>query len=307
VRVKGYLFVRLMRLVLVWFGVSLITFLLLHLAGDPARLVLGDFASVESIREYRSLHGLDRSWPEQYLSFIGGLLQGDFGRSLRYQAPILPIVLERVPATAELAGASLVISIILGVALGIIAALRKDSLVDYVARGIVLLAQGIPNFFLAILLVLFFSVQLRWLPTGGRGTWQQLILPAFVLSFVLMPLTVRVTRSSLLDTISQNYVRTARAKGLKERMVFMRHVLRNSALPIITILGVQTATILSGSIVTETIFSWPGIGRLIFSAVIGRDFPLVQVAVLIIATAVVIVNFLVDLLYGILDPRISVR
>ena len=304
---KGYLFVRLVRLVLVWLGVSLITFLLLRLAGDPARLVLGDFASVEAIREYRSLHGLDRSWPEQYLSFIGGLLQGDFGRSLRYQAPILPIVLERVPATAELAGASLVISIILGVALGIIAALRKDSLVDYVARGIVLLAQGIPNFFLAILLVLFFSVQLRWLPTGGRGTWQQLILPAFVLSFVLMPLTVRVTRSSLLDIISQNYVRTARAKGLKERMVFLRHVLRNSALPIITILGVQTATILSGSIVTETIFSWPGIGRLIVSAIIGRDFPLVQVAVLIIATAVVIVNFLVDLLYGILDPRISVR
>lgn len=304
---KGYLFVRLVRLVLVWLGVSLITFLLLHLAGDPARLVLGDFASVEAIREYRALHGLDRSWPEQYLSFIGGLLQGDFGRSLRYQAPILPIVLERVPATAELAGASLVISIILGVTLGVIAALRKDSLVDYVARGIVLLAQGIPNFFLAILLVLFFSVQLRWLPTGGRGTWQQLVLPAFVLSFVLMPLTVRVTRSSLLDIISQNYVRTARAKGLKERMVFMRHVLRNSALPIITILGVQTATILSGSIVTETIFSWPGIGRLIVSAIIGRDFPLVQVAVLIIATAVVIVNFLVDLLYGILDPRISVR
>ncbi|HEX7586923.1 MAG TPA: ABC transporter permease [Anaerolineae bacterium] len=304
---KSYLLLRLVRLILVWLGVSLITFLLLRLTGDPARLVLGDFASDKAIQQYRAEHGLDRSWPEQYLTFIGGVLQGDFGRSLRYEAPILPIILERVPASAELAGASLLISIVFGVSLGVVAALRRDTAIDFIARGIVLIAQGIPNFFLAILLVILFGVQLHWLPTGGTGTWQHLVLPSIVLSFVLMPLTLRVTRSAMLDIVAQNYVRTARAKGLAENVILLRHVLRNAALPIITILGVQTATLLSGSIVTETIFSWPGIGRLIVSAITGRDFPLVQASVLIIATAVVIVNFLVDLVYGILDPRISIR
>ena len=304
---KSYLLVRSMRLILVWLGVSLITFLLLRLTGDPARLVLGDFASDQAIQQYRAQNGLDRSWPEQYLSFIGGVLHGDFGQSLRYQAPILPIILERVPASAELAATSLLISLVFGVSLGVVAALRRDTAIDFAARGVVLITQGIPNFFLAILLVIFFGVQLHWLPTGGTGTWQHLVLPSLVLSFVLMPLTVRVTRSALLDIVAQNYVRTARAKGLAENVILVRHVLRNAALPVITILGVQTATLLSGSIVTETIFSWPGIGRLIVSAITGRDFPLVQAAVLIIATAVVIVNFLVDLLYGILDPRISVR
>ena len=302
-----HLFVGVARLILVLIGISLITFLLLRLTGDPARLALGDFASDQALQEFRAQNGLDRSWPEQYLSYVGGVLRGDFGRSIRYQAPILPIILERVPASAQLAGTSLLISIVFGVVLGMVAAFRRDTWVDFWVRGVVLIAQGIPNFFLAILLVIFFGVQLHWLPTGGTGSWQHLVLPAFVLSFVLLPLTVRVTRSSLLDIVSQNYVRTARAKGLSEQMIMTRHVLRNAALPILTILGVQTATLLSGSIVTETIFSWPGIGRLIVSAIVGRDFPLVQGTVLIIATSVVIVNFLVDLLYGILDPRISAR
>jgi peptide/nickel transport system permease protein len=304
---RTYLFVGVGRLILVWLGVSLVTFLLLRLTGDPARLALGDFASDSALRQFRAENGLDRSWPEQYASFVGGVLRGDFGRSIRYQAPILPIILERIPASVELAGTSLLISILLGVPLGVVAARRRDTPIDFVARGMVLVAQGIPNFFLAILLVILFGVQLHWLPTGGTGTWQHLVLPSIVLSFVLLPLTVRVTRSAFLDILSQNYVRTARAKGLTETVIMIRHVLRNAALPIITILGVQTATLLSGSIVTETVFSWPGIGRLIVSAIVGRDFPLVQGSVLIIATAVVAVNFLVDLFYGIIDPRISAR
>jgi len=303
--VTYYLLARVARLVLVWIGITLVTFYLLRLTGDPARLVLGELASDEAIRAFRQLNGLDRSLSEQYLAYVGRALVGDFGRSLRFEQPILPIILERLPATFELAGASLAVASLVGVPLGVAAALRRDSPLDYLARGLVLLAQGIPNFFLAILLILFFGVYLHWLPTGGRGTWSHLVLPAAVLSFVLLPLTVRVTRASMLDVLARSYVRTARAKGLGEPAVLGRHALRNAALPILTILGVQAASLLGGSIVTETVFSWPGLGRLIVSAIFARDFPLVQSAVLVVATAVVMVNFVVDVLYGVFDPRVA--
>jgi peptide/nickel transport system permease protein len=303
--VSTYLLARVVRLILVWVGITLATFCLLRLTGDPARLILGELASSEAVREFQRLHGLDRPLPAQYLAFVGGILVGDFGRSLRFEQPILPIIIERLPATLELAGGSLALSVLIGVPLGIAAALRRDRPVDYVARGLVVVAQGIPNFLLAILMILFFSVRLRWLPTGGRGTWSHLVLPAIVLSFILLPLTVRVTRATMLDVIGRAYVRTARSKGLRESAVLGRHALRNAALPILTILGVQAASLLGGSIVTETVFSWPGVGRLIVSAIFARDFPLVQSAVLVVATAVVLVNFLVDSLYGVLDPRIS--
>lgn len=300
-----YFLRRLVRIALVWLGISLITFFLLRLTGDPARNVLGELATQEAVEQYRRQEGLDRPLPEQYLKFVSGAIVGDFGRSLRYQQPILPIILERLPATLELAAASLFISFAVGVPLGIIAALKKDKAIDFFARGLVLLAQGIPNFFLAILLILLFGVTLRWLPTGGRGTLQHLILPALVLSFILLPLTVRVTRAAILDVMNQNYVRMARAKGMRENSILLNHVVRNASLPILTILGVQAASLLGGSIVTETVFSWPGVGRLIVSAIIARDFPLVQASVLIIASAVVVVNFIVDILYGVLDPRIT--
>jgi peptide/nickel transport system permease protein len=303
--VTRYLAARVLRLILVWIGITLGTFGLLRLSGDPARLILGDLASPEAVREFQRLHGLDRPLPAQYAAFVGGIVVGDFGRSLRFEQPILPIILERLPATLELAGASLALSVLLGVPLGVAAALRRDRAVDYVARGLVVVAQGVPNFLLAILLILLFGVRLRWLPTGGHGTWSHLLLPAVVLSFVLLPLTVRVTRATMLDVVGRAYVRTARSKGLPEAAVLGRHALRNAALPILTIVGVQAATLLGGSIITETVFSWPGVGRLIVSAIFARDFPLVQSAVLVVATAVVLVNFCVDSLYGVLDPRIS--
>jgi ABC-type dipeptide/oligopeptide/nickel transport system permease component len=304
--VTAHLLARLLRLVLVWIGITLATFCLLRLSGDPARLVLGELASADALREFRHLHGLDRPLVEQYLAFVSGVLAGDFGRSLRFEQPILPIILERLPATLELAVASLALSFAVGVSLGVAAALRRDRPVDYLARGLVLVGQGVPNFLLAILMILLFGVALHWLPTGGRGTWAHLVLPSTALSLLLLPLTVRVTRATMLDVVSQDYVRTARSKGLRERTVLGRHALRNAALPILTILGIQTASLLGGSIVTETIFSWPGVGRLIVSAIFARDFPLVQAAVLVVATAVVAVNFIVDSLYGVLDPRISV-
>jgi peptide/nickel transport system permease protein len=303
--VTRYLLTRAVRLILVWIGITLATFALLRLSGDPARLILGELASAEAVREFRHLHGLDRPWPTQYLAFVGGVLVGDLGRSLRFEQPILPIILERLPATLELAGGSLALSVLIGVPLGVAAALRRDRPVDYVARALVVVAQGVPNFLLAIVLILFFGVRLRWLPTGGRGTWAHLVLPAIVLSFILLPLTVRVTRATMLDILGRAYVRTARSKGLRETAVLGRHALRNAALPVLTVVGIQAATLLGGSIVTETVFSWPGVGRLIVSAIFARDFPLVQGAVLVVATAVVVVNFAVDSLYGVIDPRIS--
>jgi ABC-type dipeptide/oligopeptide/nickel transport system permease component len=304
---SDYFLRRLIRIFLVWLGISMIMFFMLRLTGDPARNILGEMASAEAVAEFRRQQGLDRPLPEQYLKFLGAALVGDFGKSLRYQQPIMPIILERLPATLELAGTSLLLSFLIGVPLGIFAALKKDKALDFFARGLVLVAQGIPNFFLAILLILLFGVTLRWLPTGGRGTLQHLILPSLVLSFILLPLTVRVTRSAILDVLNQNYVRMARAKGLSENTIMLRHTMQNAALPILTILGLQAAGLLGGSIVTETVFSWPGVGRLIVSAIFARDFPLVQASVLVIASAVVVVNFIVDVLYGVLDPRISTR
>jgi ABC-type dipeptide/oligopeptide/nickel transport system permease component len=301
---RSFLVRRLGRIILVWLGITLVTFLLLRVTGDPARAVLGELASDAAVQEFRHLNGLDRPLVVQYISFVTGLLHGDFGKSLRYMQPILPILLERIPATLELAAASLAISGIFGVLIGIFAAVRRNSVWDYLARGLIMLGQGIPIFVLGLLLILLFGAKLHLLPTGGRGTWKNLLMPAFVLGFNLMSLTVRVTRSAVLDIIQQNYVRTARSKGLKEQAVLFRHVLRNAALPIASVLGVQTASLLSGGIITETIFSWPGVGRLLISAILGRDFTLVQSAVVVIATAVVLVNFLVDYLYSLLDPRI---
>lgn len=301
----AYLIRRLGRVILVWLGITLVTFALVRLTGDPARLALGQFATDHALQEFRHLHGLDRPWSAQYISFIGGLLRGDFGTSIRYAQPILPILLERIPATLQLAVASLAISSLIGIPVGVLAALRRDSLADYLSRGLIVVAQAIPIFVLGLLLILFFGAELRWLPTGGRGTLKHIIMPASVLGFNLMALTVRVTRSAVLDIMGQNYVLTARSKGLRERAVLGRHMLRNAALPILTILGVQTAALLSGAIITETVFSWPGVGRLLVSAIFARDFSLIQSAVVLISTAVVLVNFVVDYLYGLLDPRIT--
>lgn len=302
---QPYLIRRAGRLLLVWIGISLVTFVMLRLTGDPARMTLGEQAPDATIAEFNREYGLDKPVAVQYLTYIGGVLVGDFGRSYRYSEPILKLVMERVPATLELSLASLFLALAFGLPLGVFAALRQDSTLDYVVRSLVLVAQAIPNFFLAILAILLLSVQLQWLPTGGRGTVAHLIMPAFVLSFTLLGLMLRITRSAMLDTLNKPFVWTARSKGLHERAVILRHALRNAWIPVITILGVQIANLLSGAIVTETVFSWPGLGRLMITAIVARDFPLVQCAVLMIASAVVVVNFVVDMVYAFLDPRIT--
>ena len=296
---------RIIRLIMVWLGITMVTFFLLRLTGNPARIVLGQFASDAVIQEFNQKHGLDQPLLTQYITYITNVLRGDLGTSWRFAEPILPIIMERVPATLELALASLAFSSFVGILLGVLAALKRETPFDYLSRGLVLLTQGIPNFFLALLFIIFFGVTLGWLPTGGRGEFKHLILPSIVLGLYLMPLTLRTTRGAVLDILGQNYVRTARGKGVRENSIVWRHVFRNAAIPIITIFGVQIATLFSGAIITETVFSWPGVGRLIVAAVTGRDFPVIQGIVLIISTVVVIINLIVDILYRVIDPRIS--
>lgn len=299
-----YFIQRVLQAIPTVLGITVITFLVLRLSGDPAFMVLGETATPEAVATYRSQHGLDRPLYLQYLEFMGGVVTGDLGVSLRYQEPVGRLLLSRLPATVELSVAAILFSLALGVPLGILSAIRPAGAGDFVVRGLALLGQAIPGFFLGIVLIMLFSTQLQWFPTGGRGGFQHLVLPTVTLGAFMVALITRFTRSSMRDVLRQDYVRTARAKGLYQRRVILRHAFKNALIPVITITGLQTAAVFSGAIVTETVFSWPGLGRFLVQAVYGRDFPVVQATVLIITVMVVVINLLVDLIYGLVDPRI---
>jgi peptide/nickel transport system permease protein len=303
---SAYILRRLLLALLTILGISIVTFGILHLTGDPARLILGELASEQALAAFRRENGLNDPLPVQYARFLGRALRGDFGMSLRYRAPVINLFLERVPATLELGGAAFLIALVVGIPVGIFSALRQNTRADYLVRVLVLFGQAVPGFYLGILLIMVFAVQLRWFPTGGRGGLQNLVLPAFALSLGLMALLIRFTRSAVLDVLRQDYIRTARAKGQREYMVIVGHALRNALIPVTTILGLQVAVLLSGAVVTETVFSWPGIGRFTVQAITARDFPIVQTSVLILSTIIVLANLVVDLLYAVLDPRIKV-
>ena len=293
-------------LLTLWVVVTLV-FFGLRLSGDPVFLMLGDEASPEAITALRSQLGLDEPLPVQYLRYFQTVAQGDFGNSLRERRPVTEIVAERLPATAELAAAAIMISIVFGIPMGIFAALRRNTAIDRGLMAVAFFGQSAPGFFIGIMLILIFSMQLQILPSSGRGTWQHLLMPAIALSTYGVASLARLTRSATLEVLSKDYVRTARAKGLKESAVQMRHVLRNAAIPVITVLGLQVGLAISGSIVIETVFAWPGMGRLIIGAVSNRDYPVIQMAVLLIAVSVVTINFIIDILYGVIDPRIRYR
>ncbi|TVR75592.1 MAG: ABC transporter permease [Sphaerobacteraceae bacterium] len=293
-------------LLTLWVVVTLV-FFGLRLSGDPVFLMLGDEASPEAITALRSQLGLDEPLPVQYLRYFQTVAQGDFGNSLRERRPVTEIVAERLPATAELAAAAIMISIVFGIPMGIFAALRRNTAIDRGLMAVAFFGQSAPGFFIGIMLILVFSMQLQILPSSGRGTWQHLLMPAIALSTYGVASLARLTRSATLEVLSKDYVRTARAKGLKESVVQMRHVLRNAAIPVITVLGLQIGLAISGSIVIETVFAWPGMGRLIIGAVSNRDYPVIQMAVLLIAVSVVTINFIIDILYGVIDPRIRYR
>ena len=292
------------HLVSVALGVSILSFVFMHLSGDPVMLMLPPDASRQQIEDLRERMGFNDPIPLQYLRFLSGAVRADFGISLRHQQPAMGIVLERLPATLELAVAGMGIALVVAVPFGILSALRRGSTLDYCVMGGSLLGLSMPNFWVGIVGILIFSVKLRLLPTAGRGSWTQLILPGLALGSYLMALIARLTRSGMLDVISQDYVRTARAKGLSEVLIIFRHALMNALIPLVTVVGLQMGELLGGAVVIETVFAWPGVGRLILQAVFQRDYPLVQAAVFILAMIFVCANLLVDLAYRYLDPRI---
>lgn len=302
---RRYLFSRLAQAVPVVFGVVTIVFLLLHfIPGDPVEIMLGESAVAAQKEELRKELRLDRPIAARYLEFLGGLARGDLGVSFRSREPVAREILSRFPATLQLAAASLFVALLIAVPLGILAATRPHSLVDHLSSLLAMLGLSMPNFWLGPLLILVFSIHLGLFPVAGSGTVRHLVLPALTMGSGMAAILMRMLRSSLLEEIRQEYVRTASAKGLSRRAAVLRHALRNSLIPVITVLGLQFGALLAGSIITETIFSWPGIGRLTIQAIDARDYPLVQGCVLFIALCTVAVNLATDLMYSRLDPRI---
>jgi peptide/nickel transport system permease protein len=298
----------LLRLLLILPAVWLIltmVFLLVHIVpGDPVEQMLGSDAQAADVLQLRHDLGLDLPLGEQYVRYLRGLFTGDLGRSFRFSAPVLGLLVERYPATLELALAALLVCLAIAVPAGVFAAGRRSSPSDHAISVATLLGLSVPNFALGPLLILLFSVELGWLPVSGRGGLSHLVLPAATLGAALAAIMTRMVRGSMLEELSSDYVRTARAKGLPESAVLLRHAFPNALIPIITVVGLQFGTLLAGAIVTETIFSWPGVGRLAVQAIQSRDYPLLQGCILAIALSYVVVNLLTDLLYGLVDPRV---
>ena len=285
-------------------GVSLTAFLILHLApGDPARLMAGVEASQEDVDMLRHKFGLDRPLPVQYAMFVKGLVTGEL-MSLRFESPAMEIILPKLKNTLILACASIVVAVVLGVTAGVLSATHRKSWIDYAATVLSLFGISMPVFWWGLLLMLLFSVKLMWLPSGGMGTFRHIILPAVVLGTASTGIIARMTRSSMLDVLRQDYITTAAAKGLTRRLVVNRHALRNALIPTVTVVGLQFGQLLAGAVLTETVFTWPGIGRLLVTSILARDLPVVQAALVIIALLFVFVNLAVDILYAVLDPRI---
>lgn len=300
-----YILRRLVQSVGVLIGVTFLVFLLLQVAGDPVVIMMsGSGASEQQLDQLRRDLGLDDAAPVRYGRFLAGLVQGDLGNSLRSNQPALPLVLDRMPATLLLAGTALAISLAVAVPIGIVSALRPNSLVDHAGRTLAVVGQATPVFWLGIMLVLVFAVRLGWFPAGGYDTWRHVVLPAVALGLLPMARIARLLRSSLLETLGQDYVRTAWAKGIDARGVVLRHALRNAALPVVTVVGLTFGTLLGGAVVTETIFSWPGVGQLAVQAIANRDTNVVQAVVVVVAVLFTLINLGVDLLYAWLNPTI---
>ncbi|EPC8953288.1 ABC transporter permease [Cronobacter sakazakii] len=299
-----YLISRFFQALLVMFGVSLLIFFSLHLTGDPAAVMMPPGATTQEIADFRHAMGFDRPLLTQYADYAGHLLRGDLGDSLRFGQPVSALIAERLPATALLALTALAWSTLAGLALGLVSALWRDTIWDLLARLVAFSGQAVPVFWLGLLMILFFSLQLRLLPSGGYGEPLQLVMPAVCLGAYYMSAMARLLRASLIDVLDQDYIRTARAKGLSAWRVLVRHGLRNALIPVVTVQGISLAALLGGALVTEIIFAWPGIGRLAVQAIQNRDFPLVQGVVLLAALTFVVVNLLIDLLYLVLNPRI---
>jgi peptide/nickel transport system permease protein len=303
--VRSYLLRRLWQSALTLVGVSLLVFVILRvIPGDPAKMLLPEGAPPSAIEELNRELGLREPIWVQYGIFVRSVVHGDFGQSFQYRAPALRVVVERVPATIQLALTAMVLTVLVGVSIGVLAAVRRGTGYDYAGTVLAVLGQSLPNFWLGIMLVLLFGVTLRWLPTSGFQGWQYLVLPSITLAAFPTALVARLTRSSLLEILNQDYIRTGRAKGLAEPAVILRHALRNATIPLLTLIGLQIGTLLGGAVITESIFAWPGMGKLVVDAIFFRDFPVVQTVLILSATIFVVINLVIDVLYTVLDPRI---
>lgn len=301
----GFLTLKLLRGLLTLFLAVTFVFVILRLAGDPLRLMLPDDTPPDVIEHYRRLYGLDRPLPEQYLLYLRGLVQGDFGYSFRDRQPALSTVLDRIPATLLLGLTSFVLSTLVGLAAGIVAALRRGSLLDQAVIGFSIFGHSMPSFFLGILMILLFAMSWRLLPSAGMGTAAHLVMPAITLGIGGAGAIARFTRSSMLEVLNQPYMKTARAKGVPVTTRVLRDAVPNAAIPVVTVLGLRMGGLISGTVVVETVFAWPGIGQLLVTAVGQRDLAVVQTIVILVALTMVVANFCVDVAYRWLDPRIA--
>jgi peptide/nickel transport system permease protein len=302
---QRYIFRRLLQALIMLFVVSTVVFALSRLTGNPVALLLTEYSSEEDKVRLTQELGFDKSLPEQYLIFISNALRGDLGRSIRGErAPALSLVADRFPASAQLAVVTVLVSLLIGVPLGVITAVNKGTWIDAFGRIFALIGQSAPVFWIGIVAMYVLSVQLRWLPSSGYGKPEQFVLPVFALSWFTLAAFVRLTRSSMIESLESEYIKLARIKGLSELKVVWKHALRNSLLPVITYSGIIFGRTIAGVVVVETVFAWPGIGRLAYESVLGRDFPVLQAVVLVVATMFLLINLSVDILYAYIDPRI---
>jgi peptide/nickel transport system permease protein len=304
--VSAFLIRRLLRFVAVCIGVSLVTFAILHASGDPVALIMPEAPEADRVM-LRAALGLEDPLPAQFVRFVTNAARGDFGKSFFHREPAFKLVIERMPTTLALTCIAILLAIVVALPVGIYSAVRRNTVLDHAATVIVFLGQSMPVFWIGIMLMLLFAVQWRLLPVSGWDSWASMVLPAVTLGAFTMPLFMRLIRSSMLEVINLDYVRTARAKGVSEWFVICRHALRNAALPIVTVIGLQFGLLLGGAVLTETVFAVPGVGRLIVGAIRQLDFPIVQAGVFLIAIIIVTVNFLVDVLYVYLNPTIRLR
>jgi peptide/nickel transport system permease protein len=299
-----YIALRLLLAVVAILGVSLIVFVCARLAGDVSYLLAGEGATPQEVMQVRQRLGFDRPVPVQYLLYLGRLLQGDFGYSIRYDRPVIDLILDRYPATVQLAMAAFLLATVVGIALGMVAARYRNRWPDTAISGISVLGQSLPNFWLGIMLIILFAVRLKWFPTSGRFNTLSLVLPTLALAIHSLGPIVRVTRASMLETGNRDFVRFLRAKGMGEKLITIKHVLRNALIPITAMAGLQLSTLLGGTVIIETVFVWPGIGSLMVDAIIQHDYALIQAGAFLTSTILILLNLAIDLLYGVIDPRV---
>ncbi len=301
---QRYFLSKIGQSLLLIFGVLLLVFVMVRITGDPAALMMPRESTVAEVEAFREKMGFNDPVPIQFLRFISGAVVGDFGNSLHFKTPAMPMVLQRLPATVQLASVGLLISVIVGIPIGLIGGFSPGKTADSLGRILALLGQSVPNFWLGLMMIIYFGVKLRWFPTFGRDEWKSVIMPAFVLGLPVMGQLVRLTRSAVLEIRGEDFIRTAHSKGLELKTIYSKHVLRNIAIPLVSVIGVQFGYMLGGSIYIEAIFAWPGMGGLLEQSIGWRDFPLIQAIAVFTSIAVLALNFMTDIAYALIDPRI---